>query len=140
VKFLLDTHTFIWFITGNHQLPVPLRILIETIENQRLISMASLWEIAIKMSLGKLDMGAPFSALVPGQLTTNRIEILPITVAHLHHVAQLPFHHRDPFDRLLIAQSQVEEVPLLSRDATVDRYNVQRIWTDGPAAATRHNS
>lgn len=130
MKFLLDTHTFIWFITGNSQLPVQLRIMIEIVENQRLISSASLWEIAIKMSLGKLDMGAPFTALIPGQLTANRIEILPISVARLHQVAQLPFHHRDPFDRLLIAQSQVEQVPLLSRDATFDYYGTQRIWTN----------
>lgn len=128
MKFLLDTHTLIWFIIGNSQLPVPLRIMIETVENQRLVSIVSLWEIAIKMSLGKLDMGAPFSALVPGQLIANRMEILPISVAHLHQVAQLPFHHRDPFDRLLLAQSQVEQIPILSRDATFDQYGAQRIW------------
>ncbi|MFZ4655778.1 MAG: type II toxin-antitoxin system VapC family toxin [Caldilineaceae bacterium] len=140
MRFLLDTHTLIWFILDAPQLSPTAKRLIEDANNDIWVSTASLWEIAIKMSLGKLDMGAPFSALVPGQLTTNRIEILPITVAHLHHVAQLPFHHRDPFDRLLIAQSQVEEVSLLSRDATFDRYNVQRIWTDTPATATRHNS
>jgi len=82
------------------------------------------------MSLGKLDMGAPFVHLIPGQLIANRMEILPIFVAHLYQVAQLPFHHRDPFDRLLIAQSLSEKLPLLSRDATFDHYAVQRIWTE----------
>lgn len=128
MKLLLDTHTLIWFIMGDTKLPVPLRTLLETVENQRLISVASLWEIAIKMSLGKLDMGAPFAALIPGQLLANQIEILPIAVAHLHQVATLPFHHRDPFDRLLIAQSQVEQLPILSRDPTFDEYNIQRLW------------
>lgn len=129
MKFLLDTHVLIWFIMGDTRLPIPLRAVIETIENHRLVSVASVWEIAIKMSLGKLDMGAPFTALIPDQLIANRIEMLPIAVAHLHQVAQLPFHHRDPFDRLLIAQSQVEQIPLLSHDATFDPYSVQRIWT-----------
>lgn len=125
---LLDTHTLIWFIMGDTRLPVALRTLIETVENQRFISVVSLWEIAIKMSLGKLDMGAPFAALIPGQLVANQIEILPIAVAHLHQVAQLPFHHRDPFDRLLIAQSQAEQLPLLSSDPTFAEYNAQRLW------------
>jgi PIN domain nuclease of toxin-antitoxin system len=129
VKFLLDTHVLIWFIMGNTRLPASLRTVIETVENQRLVSVASLWEIAIKMSLGKLDMGAPFEQLIPGQLIANRMEILPISVAHLYQVAQLPFHHRDPFDRLLIAQSLSEKLPILSRDATFDHYAVQRIWT-----------
>lgn len=129
MKLLLDTHALIWFIMGDTRLPIPLRILIETVENQRFVSVASVWEIAIKMSLGKLNMGASFTALIPGQLMSNRIEILPISVAHLHKVAQLPFHHRDPFDRLLIAQSQVEHLPLLSRDPMFDGYGVQRLWS-----------
>lgn len=128
MKLLLDTHRLIWFIMGDTRLPIPLRMLIETIENQRFVSVASIWEIAIKMSLGKLDMGASFPALVPGQLISNRIEILPISVMHLQQVAQLPFHHRDPFARLLIAQSQVEQLPLLSRDSIFDTYRVQRLW------------
>ena len=133
MKFLLDTHVLIWFIMGNTRLPLSLRSVIETVENQRLVSVASLWEIAIKMSLGKLDMGAPFEQLIPGQLIANRMEILPISVAHLYQVAQLPFHHRDPFDRLLIAQSLSEKLPILSRDVTFDYYAVQRIWTQNSA-------
>lgn len=88
----------------------------------------NMWEIAIKMSLGKLDMGSPFEQLIPGQLIANRIAILAISVAHLYQVAQLPFHHRDPFDRLLIAQSLSEKLPILRRDATFGSYAVQRIW------------
>lgn len=129
MRFLLDTHTFIWFILDARQLSPTARKIIEDAQSDILVSTASLWEIAIKMSLGKLDMGAPFADLIPGQLVANQIEILPITVAHLHQVAQLPFHHRDPFDRLLIAQSQVEQMPLLSRDPTFTAYGVQRLWT-----------
>ena len=129
MRFLLDTHTFIWFILDARQLSPTARKIIEDAKSDILLSTASLWEMAIKMSLGKLDMGALFAALIPGQLMANQIEILPIAVAHLHKVAQLPFHHRDPFDRLLIAQSQVEHLPLLSRDPMFDGYGVQRLWS-----------
>lgn len=133
VKFLLDTHTFIWFILDVRQLSAVAKTIIEDRNSKILVSTASLWEIAIKMSLGKLDMGAPFEQLIPGQLIANRMEILPISVAHLYQVAQLPFHHRDPFDRLLIAQSLSENLPILSRDATFDHYAVQRVWAQNSA-------
>lgn len=128
MRFLLDTHTFIWFVMGDPNLPKQLRTLIETIENERVVSIASLWEIAIKMNLGKLNMGATFEQLIPGQLIANRMDILPVSVVHLYQVAQLPLHHRDPFDRMLIAQCLAENLPVLSRDATFDRYAISRLW------------
>jgi PIN domain nuclease of toxin-antitoxin system len=130
MRYLLDTHTLIWFIMGDPNLPVHLRTLIETLENQRLVSVASLWEIAVKVSLGKLDIGSSFEQFIPGQLNANRIEILPISVTHLQRIAQLPFHHRDPFDRLIIAQSLVEDIPVLSRDRQFDQYEILRLWNE----------
>ena len=84
--------------------------------------------MAIKFSIGKLDLGRPFDELFPHQLEQNSIEILSITVEHLEVVCELPFHHRDPFDRLIISQSQVEKLPIISTDAIFDRYDVKREW------------
>lgn len=114
MKLLLDTHTFLWFIMGDPKLSEKARALIEDTRNERLLSTASLWEMAIKHSLGKLSLGQPFEVLIPQQLERNSIEILPITVAHLAVVVTLPFHHRDPFERLLIAQAAVERLSILS--------------------------
>lgn len=93
-----------------------------------LLSIATLWEIAIKTSIGKLTLSQPFDVLIPQQLTVNVIEILPINLAHLSVVSALSFHHRDPFDRLLIAQAMIEQLPIISADATFDLYGVRRFW------------
>jgi len=90
--------------------------------------MASVWEMAIKVSLGKLTPHVPFSSLVPGHLTKNGIALLGITVDHALQVAQLPYHHRDPFDRMLIAQAMTEGIPIVSADSVFDAYPVTRIW------------
>lgn len=129
MRFLLDTHTFIWFVTGHNRLSTKARQLIEISDNRRFVSMVTLWEIAIKMSLGKLTIGGNFKQLVPQQLIENDMQLLPIEVFHLHQLVQLPFHHRDPFDRLLVAQSIVENLPLISRDSIFDSYPVQRLWS-----------
>jgi PIN domain nuclease of toxin-antitoxin system len=92
------------------------------------LSTASLWEIAIKISLGKLALTEPFDVLIPAQLNLNGIELLEISVAHASMVANLPFHHRDPFDRLLIAQAQVEQMTIVSKDDTFDAYGIKRKW------------
>ena len=90
--------------------------------------MGSLWEIAIKLRLNKLTGEMPIEVLMTQQLTRNDIDVLPITVAHLVEVSTLPLHHRDPFDRLLIAQAMVEQVPIVSADPAFDAYLVQRLW------------
>lgn len=126
--FLLDTHTFIWFISGDPRLSITARQLIEDTANVRLISLASLWEITIKSSIGKLKLGLPFAVLIPQQLTSNMINQLPITVDHLAALANLPFHHKDPFDRLLAAQALVEQIPIISIDNALDSYGVVRLW------------
>jgi PIN domain nuclease of toxin-antitoxin system len=127
MKLLLDTHIFLWFIMGSSNLSVHSRDLIEDVANQKFLSVASLWEIAIKSSLGKLILSAPFDTLIPQQLSLNGFELLNIEINHTAVVATLPFHHRDPFDRLLIAQAMVEKMPLVSVDAAFDAYPVTRL-------------
>lgn len=128
MKLLLDTHTFLRFIAGSQNLSQPARDLIEDVANEKLVSIASVWEIAIKHSIGKLPLAAPFSALIPQQLALNGFDLLPIELHQLSLVVSLPFHHRDPFDRLLIAQSLAEGIPIVGIDAKFDAYGVQRLW------------
>jgi PIN domain nuclease of toxin-antitoxin system len=128
VNLLLDTHSFIWFVEDSPSLSAQARALIEEPTNAVFFSMASVWEMAIKVSLGKLHLSQPFDLFIPNQLLLNDITILDITVNHSLRVATLPFHHRDPFDRLLIAQSQVERMPCVSIDSVFDAYSVDRLW------------
>ena len=128
MNLLLDTHSFIWFVEDNPSLSSHARILIEEPTNDVFLSIASLWEMAIKISLSKLDLSQPFDLFIPNQLLLNDITLLDITVGHTLRVATLPFHHRDPFDRLLIAQSQVEGMPVISIDSIFDAYGMTRLW------------
>lgn len=127
-RALLDTHAFIWFISGDQRLSPAARKLLDDRENEILISVASLWEIAIKHSLGKLTLERRFAEFIPEQLDRQQIEILPITLTHLAEVDRLPFHHRDPFDRVIAAQALSEGIPVISVDAALDPYGVNRIW------------
>ena len=106
MNILLDTHTFLWFVNDDSRLSQPARILIEAEETQPFLSVASLWEIAIKISVGKLVLKQPYETFIPQQLALNGIGVLNITLEHTAAIATLPFHHRDPFDRLLVAQSK----------------------------------
>lgn len=128
MKLLLDTHTFIWFIMGSSHLSNTARALIEDSANEKFLSVVSLWEIAIKLSIGKLTLAAPFDVLIPQQLRVNGFELLNIEIAHVSAVVTLPFHHRDPFDRLLIAQGMSEKMAIVSIDAAFDAYPVTRLW------------
>lgn len=128
MRLLLDTHALLWFLAGDEKLSGVARALVEDDGNEALVSAASLWEIAIKLSLGKLGMSIPFEEAFPSQLDANEIQILPILPSHLQRVVSLPFHHRDPFDRLLAAQSIAEGVPLVSRDEIFDTYGAPRLW------------
>lgn len=127
MKALLDTHTFLWFIADDEKLSDYAKQLIEDEETELLMSIASVWEMAIKTSLGKLTLAQPFDKL-PTHIEQNKITILPITVEHTIRVAKLPFHHRDPFDRLIIAQALVEKLPILGIDAAFDAYGIKRLW------------
>lgn len=127
MKLLLDTHAFLWFIEDNPRLSVDAKALLES-DAELLISTASLWEIAIKTSIGKLTLTQPFETFLPQQLELNNITILSIELAHLAIVSALPFYHRDPFDRLLIAQAMNEQLPVVSADTAFDAYAIERLW------------
>ena len=128
MRLLLDTHALLWFLLNDARLSGNARSLITGPANDVLVSPASYWEIAIKISLGKYTLEEDFAEFMEGQIAENELKLLPITVKHTAIVATLPFHHRDPFDRLLIAQAMTENVPLLSADAVFDLYPVKRMW------------
>jgi len=128
MNLLLDTHAFLWFIASDPRLSNQAQSLIQTPANRRLLSMASLWEMAIKVSLGKLMLAQPFDQFIPRQLQLNQIEVLAIELSHLAAVVAMPFHHRDPFDRLMAAQCQIEGLPIVSNDPVFDAYSVRRVW------------
>ena len=127
IKNLLDTHTFLWFIDGNDNLSPKALENIENENAQNFISIVSLWEIAIKLSLGKLEVNIPFKQ-IEDVVFKNNFQILPISFTDLLKLSELPFHHRDPFDRLLIAQCINNEMIFLSKDENVSKYNASIIW------------
>ncbi|MEH2163893.1 MAG: type II toxin-antitoxin system VapC family toxin [Nostoc sp.] len=125
---LLDTHTFIWYVTDNSRLSNQVLELINDENNEILLSIASLWEIAIKQNLGKLSFNQPLEIFITQQLKLNDFRLLDIKISHVAVVATLPLHHRDPFDRILIAQSIVGNIPILSADKIFDAYPIERLW------------
>ncbi len=127
-SLLLDTHAMLWFFWSDSQLSPDAKALIEDADNRKLVSIASCWEIAIKVGLGKLDLGEPSHSFLPREIAHNNFELLPISLNHATMVEGLPAHHRDPFDRLLIAQATVEGLSLVSSDVVFDRYSVSRLW------------
>jgi len=127
-RFLLDTHTFLWFITDDGRLSQAAMRVITDPSNEILVSVATPWEIAIKVGLAKLTLVEPFSRYIPEQIETNHFDLLPITLVHTVAVASLPRHHGDPFDRMLVAQASVEGTPILSADMALDAYGITRIW------------
>jgi PIN domain nuclease of toxin-antitoxin system len=124
---LLDTHVVLWYLQGNSTLSVTARTIIDHKEGELYFSIASLWEIAIKQGLGKLEIQRPFRDLKPA-LAQLDIQILPITFADTETYLSLPLHHRDPFDRILVAQAIARNLILVSRDALLDAYPIQRQW------------
>jgi PIN domain nuclease of toxin-antitoxin system len=128
MKFLLDTHTFIWYVTNDSKLSSTARELINDGNNEVFLSIASIWEMAIKQSIGKLNFELPFELFITRQLAVNNFRPLNIKIDHLNVVANLPLHHRDPFDRLIIAQSMVEQIPIVGIDKVFDSYSVRRLW------------
>ncbi|MEM6597908.1 MAG: type II toxin-antitoxin system VapC family toxin [Cyanobacteria bacterium P01_C01_bin.69] len=128
MRLLLDTHSFLWFIQGNKNLSPRAIALIEDPENQKLISTASLWEIAIKVSIGKLEIEMSMTDLVKEQVIGNTFDVLSIAPEHLNVLTALPFHHKDPFDRLIISQSMAESIPVISRDKVFKEYPAQQVW------------
>lgn len=128
MRLLLDTHVFIWFVLSPGQLSSAALAAIQSAENTIYLSLVSAWEMSIKSGLGKLSLAQPIEPFVRGQARRNRFEILPITLTHIATVETLPLHHRDPFDRLLIAQSMTEGLPLITADHSIASYPIEQIW------------
>jgi PIN domain nuclease of toxin-antitoxin system len=128
VKALLDTHAFLWWVSDDARLSATAREVIGDGDNSIFLSTASAWEIAIKARLGKLRAPADLETFFAQQLELNAFEVLPVGLRHALHVASLPDLHRDPFDRMLVAQSRVEDLVLITADPAVARYDVQTVW------------
>ena len=128
MRSLLDTHVLIWLIEGDKNLSTVAKSAIEDEDNSLYLSIASLWEITIKLSLGKLDLQLSVDEMVESFLIPGGIEILQIETSHLSMLRDLPLHHRDPFDRLIIAQAQAEKMTLISADGIFNLYDVDLRW------------
>lgn len=128
VRLLLDTHAFLWWLDGDRRLPLRARRLLADAGNDVLVSAASVWEIATKARLGKLPGAIAVAADVDAAIASQGFVGLPITVAHAQRAGSLPGAHRDPFDRMLIAQAQAENVPLVSNEKLFDGYGINRRW------------
>jgi len=127
MKLLLDTHTFLWFITGDKRLPEKDVVLISDTKNKKWVSIASIWEIVIKMSLKKLEIKGDFQT-VEDFVENNDIEILPVNFRHTKKLLTLPMHHKDPFDRMIISQSIVESYTVITKDERFNDYGISIIW------------
>lgn len=128
MNILLDTHAFLWFDRADAQLSANAKRAIEDPANDKYISPASYWELAIKISVGKYALTEPYEDFMKRAIDGNGFTILPVHWRHTARLTNMPFHHRDPFDRLMIAQALVEQMPIVSNDALFDPYGVQRLW------------
>ena len=128
MTLLLDTHTLLWFVRDDPLLSAAAKSLIEEPANQKLVSIATCWEISIKAGLDKLGLTEPAAVLLARELPRNNLVLLDIKLEHATAVETLPQHHKDPFDRLLIAQALIEAIPIVSVDAAFDPYGVTRLW------------
>lgn len=127
MELLLDTHAFIWFIDGDNSLPEKAVDAIKEINNECFISVASLWEIAIKLSLKKIELKSDFNK-INNFLADNDIDILPITFEHLQKLLELPYYHRDPFDRIIISQGISENLTIVTKDKEFESYTERILW------------
>lgn len=126
-RYLVDTHTLIWSFENNKKLPQTTKNIIDDTDNEIFVSIASLWEMAIKISIGKLDLSVSLTQLIK-DVTLKNIQILPVNSSHVLRVENLPFYHKDPFDRIIIAQSLVENITLISVDDVFDNYGIKRLF------------
>jgi PIN domain nuclease of toxin-antitoxin system len=128
MKLLLDTHAFIWWDSEPVRLSAEVLALCQDPKNTLLLSVGSTWEMQIKIQLGKLKLSLSLAELVESQQRVNNLEILPITLEHILGLEELPLHHKDPFDRLLIAQAKIEGATLITRDPIFANYAVKVVW------------
>ena len=128
MRLLLDTHAFLWWVAASGGLSRKARSAVASARNECFVSVASGWEIAIKVSLGKLRIDGALDRFLPEQLAANGFQPLAIDLKHAARVATLPFHHRDPFDRLLVAQALEEDLAVVTADPVFAKYGVNRVW------------
>ena len=129
MAFLLDTHTFLWFISADKQLSKQAKLTIEDLNKPCYISVASLWEITIKFQLSKLILGISLKELF-AYLDRNQISVMPIEINHLLELSKLPIHHNDPFDRLIVSQTKAEKFILISKDKKLKDYKIDLLWNE----------
>jgi len=127
VRILIDTNCWLWMVSEPERLSRKTRERILNIENERVLSVVSAWEIAIKYSIGKLELPEPPGEFVPSRMALTVTTPLAVEIHHALQASRLPFHHRDPFDRLLIAQAQAEKLPILTADREFKSYDVEII-------------
>jgi PIN domain nuclease of toxin-antitoxin system len=127
-RVLLDTHAFLWWVGDDPRLSDTARRTLIASDSELFLSTASAWEIAIKVGLGRLTFKVELERFIADHLQANRITPLPITLEHALYVRHLPDHHRDPFDRLLVAQSILEDLPIVTGDRTLARYDIEVVW------------
>lgn len=125
---LLDTHTYLWWLQGSPQLSPDAEKSLSEPENTALVSVVTFWELAIKISVGKLTLSQPLAKLAADLTPIDGFELLNIEIAHCLAVESLPFHHRDPFDRLLVCQALEKDLTVISKDVQLDKYGVSRVW------------
>ena len=128
MNVLLDTHAFLWAITGDKRLSETARKTFLDPRNRLFFSAVSMWEICIKISLGKLSLKRGWLKKIQNEMSINAVQWLPVEMPHCAELTKLPFHHRDPFDRMLIAQARVEDLQVLSRDVRLSDYDIERLW------------
>jgi PIN domain nuclease of toxin-antitoxin system len=128
VRIIIDTQVLIWWTNDVSNISPRVQDIILNLDNELWLSLASIWEMQIKISLGKLDLPRALPDIITTQIEENQIKILPIELSHIYTIEQLPLHHRDPFDRLIIAQSLTEKMPIASVDKAFDVYSIERIW------------
>ncbi len=128
MKLLLDTHAFLWILSDDARLSQAARNAFRSPQNEVLLSVASIWEIVVKATRGKLPFPQPAAPYLHEQIRQTRVAVLPIILSHVLRLESLPMRHRDPFDRILVAQALEEQIPLVSRDRTLDGYGIEILW------------
>ncbi len=127
-KLLLDTHTFIWWASDPNKLSKKSLALCEDRKNILFLSVASVWELQIKIQLGKIKLDVPLRDLIEEQIGVNDLQILKVDLEHILELENLADYHKDPFDRLLVAQSNLEDLKIVSKDSIIRKYTVNVIW------------
>ena len=128
MRLLLDTHALLWFLAGDNALSTPARSAIESPANEKFVSHASAWEVAIKLSLGKLKLDVPYEEVFPTAVLANGFSVVTPRFDHYRALVGLPWHHRDPFDRLLVAVARLDSLTIVSKDPHLSAYGVKLLW------------